>query len=272
MITAARPNNRLLISLPDDAYERIAPHLEQMSLKRGHVLHRPGQDIDDLYFPLDCLISVTVTMRDGRTAETGVVGRREVVGINAFMGGRETTQTEYVIQVDGDAIRVPADPLLEEFNVNAALRSVLLRYTQAMFAQVTQNAACNGLHSMEQRLARWLLEVRDRIGTDELRLSHEFISEMLGVRRAGITELSHSFEQRRLIAQTRGLTRILDGDGLLGVSCECYMVIRDEYDRLLGERGQNTTRAPVVGQPPTASPHQGALVGRPSRKSRTKHK
>jgi CRP-like cAMP-binding protein len=272
MIAAERPNNRLLVSLPDDAYERIAPHLQHMSLKRGHVLHRPGQDIRDLYFPLDCLISVTVTMRDGRTAETGVVGRREVVGINAFMGGRETTQTEYVIQVDGDAIRVPADPLLEEFNVNAALRRVLLRYTQAMFAQVTQNAACNGLHSMEQRLARWLLEVRDRIGTDELRLSHEFISEMLGVRRAGITELSHSFEERGLIAQTRGLTRIVDGDGLETVSCECYRVIRDEYDRLLGEPGEKKTRAAVVGQPPAALPHRGALVGKSSRKSGERRK
>jgi CRP-like cAMP-binding protein len=266
MIAAERPNNRLLVSLPDDAYERIAPHLEQMSLKRGHVLHRPGQDIKDLYFPLDCLISVTVTMRDGRTAETGVVGRREVVGINAFMGGRETTQTEYVIQVDGDAVRVPADPLLEEFNVNAPLRSVLLRYTQAMFAQVTQNAACNGLHNMEQRLARWLLEVRDRIGSDQLRLSHEFISEMLGVRRAGITELSNSFEERGLIAQTRGLTRILNGDGLQLASCECYRVIRDEYDRLLREPGGSATRAPAVGTPPTASPRKGGLVGKSSRK------
>lgn len=272
MIAAERPNNRLLVSLPDDAYERIAPHLQQMSLKRGHVLHRPGQEIRDLYFPLDCLISVTVTMRDGRTAETGVVGRREVVGINAFMGGQETTQTEYVIQVDGDAVRVAADPLLEEFNVNAALRRVLLRYVQAMFAQVTQNAACNGLHSMEQRLARWLLEVRDRIDTDELRLSHEFISEMLGVRRAGITELSHSFEERGLIAQTRGLTRIVDGDGLQVVSCECYRVIRDEYDRLLGERGESTTRDAVVGQPPPASPRRGTVAAKSSRKSGTRHK
>ena len=272
MSAAERPNNRLLISLPDDAYQRIAPHLEQMSLKRGHVLHRPGQDIRDLYFPLDCLISVTVTMRDGRTAETGVVGRREVVGINAFMGGRETTQTEYVIQVDGSAVRVAADPLLDEFNVNAALRQVLLRYVQAMFAQVTQNAACNGLHSMEQRLARWLLEVRDRIGTDELRLSHEFISEMLGVRRAGITGLSQRFVERGLIAQSRGLTRILDGDGLEQVSCECYRVIREEYDRLLKEPGEGTTRARVVGQPPRVAPHRGALVGKPGRRKRTKQK
>jgi CRP-like cAMP-binding protein len=237
-----RPDNRLLASLPADAYERIEPHLRRTSLQRGDILHRPGEPIRDLYFPLDCLISVTVTMRDGRTAETGVVGRREVVGINAFMGGRETTQTAYVIQVDGEAMRVPAAPLREAFDRDVALRDVLLRYTQAMFAQVTQNAACNGLHHLEQRFARWLLEVRDRVGSNELRLTHEFISNMLGVRRAGISELSGRFEDRGLILSKRGRTRIRDGEGLEAAACECYGVVRDEYDRLLiAERS-----APVV--------------------------
>jgi len=231
-----RPDNRLLLSLPDDAYARIEPHLEHMSLARGVILHRPREEIVDLYFPLDCLISITVTMRDGRTAETGVVGRREVVGINAFMGGRETTQSEFVIQVEGDAVRVPAGPLREEFDRNKEFRDVLLRYTQAMVAQITQNAACNGLHKVEQRFARWLLEVRDRIGSDDLRLTHEFIAETLSVRRAGITEVSHVFKERGLIAQEYGRTRILDSAGLEAASCECYRVLSDEYDRLLGTR------------------------------------
>jgi len=235
MQTVERPNNRLLRSLPADAFEKIAPYLEEMTLPRGQVLHRPGEKIADLYFPLDCLISVTVTMRDGRTAETGVVGRREVVGINAFMGGRETTQTEYVIQVDGDAIRVPADPLREEFDRNKPLRDVLLRYTQAMVAQITQNAACNGLHHLEQRFARWLLEVRDRIGSDDLRLTHEFMAEMLSVRRAGITEMSKTYKERGLIDQRYGLTHIVDSEGLEKQACECYSVLREEYDRLLGD-------------------------------------
>jgi CRP-like cAMP-binding protein len=234
MNTQDRPENRLLAALPRDAYERIEPHLERRSLSRGVVLHRPGDAIRDLYFPIDCLVSITVTMRDGRTAETGVVGRREVVGINAFMGGRETTQTEYVAQVPGEVVRVPADPLREEFDRNKGLRDVLLKYTQAMIAQISQNAACNRLHVLEQRYARWLLEVRDRIGSDDLRLTHEFISEMLGVRRAGISELSGEFEARGIISQSRGLTRILDGPGLEVVSCECYEVVRGEYDRLLG--------------------------------------
>src|SRR5215212_734066 len=122
-----RPENRLLAALPRDAYERIEPHLEWLSLERGLVLHRPGETIRDLYFPLTCLISVTVTMRDGRTAETGVVGSREVVGINAFMGGRETTQTEFVVQIAGETVRIATDPLRELFDRNIEVRSVLLK-------------------------------------------------------------------------------------------------------------------------------------------------
>ncbi len=240
MEESQRPDNRLLRGLPDDAFAKIAPHLEHMSLARGLVLHRPGDEIINLYFPLDCLISVTVTMRDGRTAETGVVGRREVVGINAFMGGRETTQSEYVIQVEGDAVRVPAEPLREEFDTNKQLRDVLLRYTQAMVAQLTQNAACNGLHHMDQRFARWLLEVRDRIGSDDLKLTHEFIAEMLSVRRAGITEISTEFRKRGLIGQSYGKTHIVDGPGLERTACECYRVLLDEYNRLLGDGSAGT--------------------------------
>jgi CRP-like cAMP-binding protein len=229
----SRPDNRLLAALPDPAYERIESHLEPLSLERGVVLHRPGEVIRDLYFPLDCLVSITVTMRDGRTAETGVVGRREVVGINAFMGGRETTQTEFVVQVPGDAVRVPAAPLRDEFNRNAELRAVLLKYTQAMIAQISQNAGCNSLHSLSQRYARWLLETRDRIASDELKLSQKFISQMLGVRRASITDLGAKFKRRGLVATQRGLTRIVDSAGLERAACECYYVVKDEYDRLL---------------------------------------
>jgi CRP-like cAMP-binding protein len=226
--------NRLLANLPDDVYSALEPHLERHSFDRGKRLHMPGEPITDLYFPLDCLISVTVTMRDHRTAETGVVGSREMVGINAFMGGRETTQTEYVIQIAGDCIRMPAAPLLEAFDRDKRIRDLLLKYTQAMLAQVTQNAGCNSLHSMEQRYARWLLESRDRVRSDDLRLTHEFISEMLGVRRAGITELAHKFVKSGMLEARRGWTRIADGPLLEKASCECYAVLRDEYNRLLG--------------------------------------
>jgi CRP-like cAMP-binding protein len=249
MYLANRPENHLLLSFPDDAYARVAPDLRYVTLRRGKILHRPGEEIRDLYFPLDALISITATMRDGRTAETGIVGRREVVGINAFMGGRETTQTEYVVQVEGGGVWVPAQPLRDEFDRNVELRATLLTYTQAMFAQVTQNAACNALHRLEQRFARWLLEVRDRSGSDDLRLTHEFMSEMLGVRRAGISQLSSRFEARGLIEPGRAHTRIVDGPGLEAAACECYSVLRDEYDRLLGR--VDAARAPEAAAQPT---------------------
>jgi len=242
-----RSANYLLAALPREPFERLAPHLERHTLPHGVILHKPGEEITDLYFPLDCLISMVVTMRDGRTAETGVVGRREVVGINALMGGRETTQTEYVVQIAGDAVCVPAAVLREAFDGDQALRDVLLKYTQAVIAQISQNAACNRLHTLEQRYARWLLESRDRIGSDDLRLTHEFIAAMLGVRRAGITEVSGAFEARGLITQKRGLTRIADGRALEAASCECYAVVREEYDRLLG--GASESEGPVPADP-----------------------
>ena len=240
MAVERRPENRLLQSMPADAYASIEPHLRATSLRSGMLLHRAGDVLRDLYFPITCLISVTVTMRDGRTAETGVVGRREVAGINAFMGGsRETTQSEYVAQVPGDVVRLPADPLRSEFLANRALQDVLLRYAQAMFAQVTQNAACGALHTLDHRFARWLLEVRDRIGSDDLRITHEFVSQMLGVRRAGVTVLAGRFERQALIAHERGRIRILDGRGLEAAACECYAVVREEYDRLLIEEHES---------------------------------
>jgi len=232
--TATSPGNALLAALPADVYAQLEQHFEHHSLKRGVVLHRPGETIEDLYFPLTCLISVTVTMRDGRTAETGVVGSREMVGINAFMGGRETTQTEYVVQIAGDTLKMPTKPLRELFDRDIAVRNVLLKYTQAMLAQVTQNAACNGLHKIEQRFARWLLEARDRIGSDELQLTQEFMAEMLGVRRAGVTEVSILFEERGAVRKSHGRLRIIDAGQLEAASCECYGVLAEEYDRLLG--------------------------------------
>ena len=231
----SRPGNRLLAALPQEAYDRIASQLQRVDLPRAKVLHTPGENIRDLYFPLTCLISITVTMRDGGTAEAGAIGSREVVGVNAFMGGRETTQTEYIVQVPGEAIRVPAQPLLEEFDAHKQTRDVFLKYTQALIAHISQNAACNRLHTIEQRYARWLLEVRDRIRSDDVKLTHEFMSQMLGVRRAGVTEASMLFERRGLLKQRRGMIRIIDPSRLRELSCECFSVVRDEYDRLLGD-------------------------------------
>ena len=228
--------NLLLTCLPRDVYRRIEPDLKMVSLSRGEVLHRPGEEIHDLYFPTTCLISITVTMSGGQTAETGAVGRREAVGINAFMGGRETTQTEYIVQSPGEALRIAADPLKEEFDRDKGLRDVMLKYTQALIAQLSQNVGCNRLHTIDERSARWLLEVRERIESDELLVTQEFISEMLGVRRPGVTEVMRRLKEQGLIDYSRGHIQVINAHGLEAASCECYMVLKEEYDRLLGER------------------------------------
>jgi CRP-like cAMP-binding protein len=226
--------NRLLAALPREVYDKLAPNLKRVSLEQGKILHHPGQSIEDLYFPIDCLLSITITMRDGSTAEAGMVGNREVIGVNAFMGGRETTQTEYIVQIAGSAIKADARPLLEEFDRNKDLRDVLLRYTQALIAQISQTTGCNSLHVLDQRLARWLLEAQDRVDSDDLKLTQEFISNMLGVRRAGVTQAAQKLQERDLIRYHRGHVQILDQRGLEAASCECFRTLTEEYDRLLG--------------------------------------
>ena len=225
--------NTLLSHLPRDVSRRIEPNLKQVSLKCGQVLHKPGEEIEDLYFPLTCMISVTVRMTNGDTVEAGAIGSREVVGVNAFMGGHETTQTEYIVQLPGEAMRIAAEPLKTEFNRNTQMRSVMLKYTQAFIAQISQNTACNRLHTTDQRLARWLLEVRDRVQSDNFPLTHEFISEMLGVRRASVSAAAMKLKKNGLIEYSRGTVKILNITTLGKLSCECYSALKEEYDRLL---------------------------------------
>ncbi len=229
-------HNRLVDALPSDIYEELEQQFELVTLESGIVLHRPLEVIRHLYFPLDCMISITVAMAEGKTVEAGAVGNREVVGINAFMGGSETTQTEYIVQVAGDALRIEAEPLLTAFDENKAVRDVLLKYTQAMVAQISQNTGCNRVHDVSQRYARWLLEVRDRIECDDLRITQEFIAQMLGVRRPTISVAATDLQSKGLITLDRGVTRIVDVEGLEGAACECYQVLQDEYNRLLGSR------------------------------------
>ncbi|MDZ8083986.1 MAG: Crp/Fnr family transcriptional regulator [Nostoc sp. DedQUE12b] len=225
--------NTLLAALPRDVYKQIENKMHEVELSSGEVLNRPGETIEEVYFPLTCLISVTVTMIDGSTVEAGVVGSREMVGINAFMGGSETTQTEYIVQVPGNAVKMKAHLLLDEFDTNKPLRDVMLKYTQAYIAQISQNVACNRTHTIEKRMARWLLESSDRLYSDELILSHEFLSHMLGVRRSSVTETAHILEKKGLIKCSRKKIQIVDRQGLQEASCECYEVIKKEYDRLL---------------------------------------
>lgn len=226
--------NRLLAAFPREAWEALEPYTETRQLALGVFLHRRGDTIREIFFPLNALISVTITMRDGRTAETGVAGCQEMVGVNALMGDEETTNTEYMIQAAGEVVCAPAARLRALFEDNAAVRRVILKYTQAMLAQVSQNVACNGLHVLEQRYARWLLETRDRVGGGELRVTQEFISQMLSVRRAGVTEVANRFEDRGIVRQRRGRTVILEDALLEAAACECYQALTREYDRLLG--------------------------------------
>ncbi|MEH2170721.1 MAG: Crp/Fnr family transcriptional regulator [Nostoc sp.] len=225
--------NVLLTALPPEVYKRIESKMEQVELSSGEILNRPGEAIEEVYFPLTCLISVTITMMDGSTVEAGVVGSREMVGINAFMGGEETTQTQYIVQVPGKAVKMKAHLLLNEFDTNKSLRDVMLKYTQAYIAQISQNVACNRTHTIEKRMARWLLESSDRLYSDEVSLSHEFLSHMLGVRRSGVTETAHILEKKGLIQCGRKKIKTIDRQGLEDAACECYGVIKEEYDRLL---------------------------------------
>lgn len=156
------------------------------------------------------------------------------IGINAFMGGRETTQTTYIVQIPGSALKIDAQILREEFDRNKDLRAVMLRYTQAFIAQISQTTACNSLHKLDQRLARWLLEVHDRLEKDELSLTQEFIAEMLGVRRAGVTQTVQQLQGEGLIRYQRGHVHILNRLGLEAFACECFQTVKHEYDRLLG--------------------------------------
>jgi len=226
--------NLLLAALPHDVYERLESSMEQVVLPYGQILHHPNETIRDVYFPCSGLISVTITMADGNTTEAGAIGNREMVGLNAFMGRRETNQTEYIVQIPGTGIKIAADPLLKEFDCSKSMRDVMLRYTQAYIAQISQNVACNRLHVTEKRCARWLLEASDRTCSDELLLSQEFISHMLGVRRSSVTETANRLQDKGLIEYSRKKIKITNRHGLEDSSCECYHVLKDEYDRLLG--------------------------------------
>ena len=226
-------HNLLLDRLPRDVSTRIRSDLRLVRLPHGKVLHYAGETIEQLYFPITCMISITVQMGNGQTVETAAVGRNGVSGVSAFMGERETTHTEYLVQVPGDAMVIAAAPLKDEFNRNTEMRDLMLKYTQALIAQISQNAACNRLHEIEQRCVRWLLEVRDHVGTDEIALTHEFLSQMLAVRRPGVTTTLGKLKEKKVIDQTRGNISIIDAKALEAMSCECYRVLKEEYDRIL---------------------------------------
>ena len=225
--------NRLLAALPDEVLVRLLPHLQPVSFALGGGVYESSERMDRLYFPTTCIVSLLYTMTDGATAEMGLVGNDGIVGIALFMGGN-TVPNRAVAQVAGDAFSVPARVLLEEFRRGGQCQLLLLRYTQALITQISQTAVCNRLHSVEQRLCRWLLLTHDRVRSVELLLTQEFIANMLGGRRESVTKAARRLQKAGLIRYVRGHITILDRQGLEAASCECYQVVKTEFDRLLG--------------------------------------
>jgi CRP-like cAMP-binding protein len=227
--------NRLLASLPDAEYQRFVPHLKHVPLPLKQVLHEVGEPIEYVYFPHRAIVSLLCTMNDGSMVEAGLVGNDGITGIPAALGDNIATTTA-TVQIPGSAMRMKASLLKTEFQQGGSQQSLLLRYMQALYALVSQGAACNRLHRLDERLARWLLIVCDRVESNELPLTQEFISQMLGVRRAGVTEAANSLQQAGLIRYTRGKITILNRQELQAASCECYEIIKGEYARLLGNK------------------------------------
>jgi len=226
--------NHLLAALPASEFNRIEPTLEPVSLALGEVLYESGDRLTHIYFPTTAIISLLYIMQNGGTAEIGIAGNDGLVGIALFMGG-ETTSSRAVVQSAGEAVRMKAKDLQEAFALGGVFQNLLLRYTQSLMTQISQTAVCNRLHSVEQQLCRWLLINHDQLQTNELVMTHELIANMLGVRREGVSIAAGHLQEIGLIKYVRGTITILDRSRLEAAGCECYKVVKDEYDRLLGE-------------------------------------
>lgn len=224
--------NYLLSDLPAEEFDRLLPHLTPVTLQLGQVLYESGDRLDYVYFPTTAIVSLLYIMENGSTAEIGVVGNDGILGIALFMGG-DTTPNRAIIQSAGEAYKMAARDLMNEFSMGGRFHNLLLRYTQALITQISQTAVCNRLHSVEQQLCRWLLLSHDRLNSDKLVMTHDLISNMLGVRREGVTLAARKLTSRNLIKNVRGTITVLDRKGLEEASCECYKVVNDEYNRLL---------------------------------------
>lgn len=226
--------NHLLAALPTEEFERLAAHLELVPLRLGELLYEPGVKLQHAYFPTTAIVSLRYVMENGASAETAGVGNEGVVGISLFMGG-DTMPSSAVVQVAGHAYRLEDRLLQQEFGRTTLLRRLLLRYTQALITQTTQTAACNRHHSIEQQLCRWLLLTLDRSPSNELIITHEMVSSILGVRREGITEAAGKLQRAGFIRYRRGHITVLERSGLEIHACECYPVVKQELTRLLSD-------------------------------------
>lgn len=238
--------NHLLNSLTPEEYERIFPYLELVDMPLGNVLYESGEKLHYVYFPMDCIVSLLYVMENGASAEIAVVGFEGAIGIALFMGG-QTMPNRAVVQSAGCAYRIRPTHFMHEFNRHGAMLHIMLKYTQAIITQMAQTAVCNRHHSVDQQLCRWLLLSLDRLSTNELAMTQELIANMLGVRREGVTEAAGKLQQAGLIQYSRGHITVLDRQGLEARVCECYQVVKKEFDRLLPAiKRPETPAAPIA--------------------------
>jgi len=235
--TPAQPQggNQILAALPQQDFERLRPQLEPVTLGLKEIIYAPNTPIPCVYFPNSGVTSILTIMKNGKAAEVGLVGKEGMLGLPVFLGTDRSSGQSFS-QVPGEALRMKADAFRAATQRSRALVDLLLRYTQALLTQVSQSAACNRLHSITERCGRWLLMTHDRVEGDEFVLTQELLSIMLGVRRASVAEVAGKLQRAGLIRYRRGQLRILDRPGLEATSCECYGIIRAEYERLLGGR------------------------------------
>lgn len=225
-------HNRLLDALPEADYLRIFPMLELVSMPLGQTLYESGGQLHYVYFPATSIISLLYVLENGASAEIAIVGNEGILGISLFMGG-DTTPSRAVVQSAGYGFRMRANLLKQEFSRGGSMMYLLLRYTQALITQMTQTAVCNRHHSIEQQLCRWLLLSLDRLSANDLRMTQELIANMLGVRREGVTEAAGKLQRAGLIQYSRGHIRVLNRPKMERSVCECYQVVKAEFDRLL---------------------------------------
>jgi len=230
----APQQNHLLRALPEAEFTRLQAHLELVPMPLGEVLYESGSQLRHVYFPTTSIVSLLYVMEDGASAEIAVVGNEGMVGVALFMGG-ETTPSRALVQSAGHAYRLPGQLLKDEFNRASGLQYLLLRYTQALLTQMAQTAVCNRHHSVDQQLCRWLLLSLDRLPSNKLVMTQELIANMLGVRREGVTDAAGKLQSAGIIKYSRGHITVLDRPLLEAQCCECYLVVKKEFDRLLPE-------------------------------------